>query len=110
MIRFTEEHNDIREMVSSFADNELAPRAEHVDAVHSVVPAVVRREIEGDEVQRSVEIDVAIDVGRNRFPYLATTFESSHRATHGVTGIEEPEHGVFGDVSASAGDQCSGHS
>ena len=31
VIRFTEEHHDIREMVSSFAQNELAPRAEHTD-------------------------------------------------------------------------------
>lgn len=32
MIRFTQEHHDIREMVASFASNELTPRAERVDA------------------------------------------------------------------------------
>ena len=31
MIRFTEEHQDIREMVADFSDGELAPAAEHLD-------------------------------------------------------------------------------
>ena len=31
MIPFTEEHSDIREMVGDFSDNELAPKAEHLN-------------------------------------------------------------------------------
>ncbi|NRA74764.1 MAG: acyl-CoA dehydrogenase family protein [Planctomycetes bacterium] len=31
MIRFEEHHQEVREMIADFADNEIAPRAEHLD-------------------------------------------------------------------------------
>lgn len=36
MIRFEEHHQEIRQMIADFADNEIAPRAEHIDETQSL--------------------------------------------------------------------------